>query len=82
MLARTAERFALLDMFSQCSDMEPDSARLADILIRSPVWARLALTAANPGLVERAAETMACLNQSQEEAADPQAAFCTHSVRS
>ncbi len=46
-------------MFSQCSVMEPDSSRLADILIRSPVWARLALTAANPGLVERAAETMA-----------------------
>jgi hypothetical protein len=38
-----------------------EPARIADILADSPIWARLALTAANPSLVERAADTMAAL---------------------
>ena len=38
-----------------------ESARLADILADTPIWTRLALTAANPSLVEKAAETMAAL---------------------
>jgi hypothetical protein len=38
-----------------------DPTRIADILAASPIWARLALTAASPTLVERAADTMAAL---------------------
>jgi hypothetical protein len=39
-----------------------DLARIADILARSSVWARLALTSGKPALVERAADALAaCL---------------------
>lgn len=51
-------------MFLICSHgrMERlDPSRIAGILADSPIWARLALTAANPSLVERAADTMAAL---------------------
>jgi hypothetical protein len=52
----------MLGMFSECSHMmieRVEAQRLATVLAASPIWARLALTSANPRLVERAAETMA-----------------------
>jgi hypothetical protein len=51
-------------MFPECSHMiieRVEAQRLASVLAASPIWARLALTSANPRLVERAAETMAAI---------------------
>jgi hypothetical protein len=36
-----------------------DPARIADIIARSPVWTRLALTSDKPDLVGRAADALA-----------------------
>jgi hypothetical protein len=57
---------AMLDMFSHCSLMmtmvdRVEARRLSDILAGSPMWARLALTAADPRMRERAADTMAAV---------------------
>ena len=51
-------------MFLQRSHMMMDrveAQRLSDILAESPIWARLALTAADPRMRERAADTMAAI---------------------
>jgi hypothetical protein len=59
-----ANALAKQELFPNCSYMMIDrfeAHRLAGILAASPMWARLALTAADDRMRERAAETMAAI---------------------
>lgn len=60
--AELSDRFALVKMFSLCSHVHMervDRARLADILLNAPAWARVGLTVRDSRLRERAADTLA-----------------------